>query len=470
MPAWRELFAGGLARTTVGLLLMEGLVAVQVLVTIAVLPAVVSDLGGVRLFGAALSSSQVATVIVLPFTPRLVRRWGLRTAFYGSLGAFVVGSLMVISAPDSWVFVAGLFVQGAGAGVQYALLLAIFTRRYPLRLRPRMYAALALAWAVPGLLGPAYAGFVASTLGWRWAFALILPLVVPAVWMLHPSLTEPEEPDEPHRVSSASTAVLLVFAGSMLVLLAALTASAGWVTLLVLPFAVAAVLTLARILPRGTFTVGRGLPAVIASGFLANAAFYSVDGFLPAYLTGVAGLSLTVAALVVTCGTLAWTVGTWAQARLANSWPIARIAVLGEAVLLLGVVGVVVGVAGGLAVIVYVAWGVGALGMGMTYPAIGVLATAMASGRDEVTTLAQYQLGDVLGSAFGPAVVGIAVTAAASRGLHLQDGLLIGFSATCAIVLAALFASTRLPTTSSTHAAPPRRPIGGGDRGTSPGL
>ncbi len=202
VPAWRELFARGLARTTVGLLLMEGLVAVQVLVTVAVLPAVVSDLGGVRLFGAALSASQVATVIVLPFTPGLVTRWGLRGAFYVSLGTFVVGSLVVISAPTSWVFVAGLFLEGAGAGAQYALLLAIFTRRYPLRLRPRMYAALAVAWAVPGLLGPAYGGLVASTLGWRWAFALLLPLVVPAVWMLHPSLTDPDETDQPEAPSA----------------------------------------------------------------------------------------------------------------------------------------------------------------------------------------------------------------------------------------------------------------------------
>jgi MFS family permease len=423
----------------------------------------------VRLFGAALSSSQVATVIVLPFTPGLVRRWGLRGAFYLSLGTFVVGSLVVISAPTSSVFVGGLFLEGAGAGAQYALLLAIFTRRYPLRLRPRMYAALAVAWAVPGLLGPAYGGLVASTLGWRWAFGLLLPLVVPAVWMLHPSLTDPDEAGEPEGQSSpASTTVLLVFAVSMLALLAALTASVPVGALLVLPFAVAAVVALTRILPRGSFRASRGLPAVIASGFLANAAFYSVDGFLPAYLTRVAGLTLTVAALVVTCGTLAWTIGTWAQARLANAWPIARIATLGEALLLLGVGGVVIGVATGHAIIVYVAWGVGALGMGMTYPAIGVLATEMASGGDEVTTLAQYQLGDVLGSACGPAVVGIAVTTAAAHGLHLQDGLLIGFGATCAILLAALFASRRLPNTSSNHASPYPPTIGRGERDTLP--
>src|SRR5262249_19055757 len=134
---------------------MEGLVAVQVLVTVSVLPAVVSDLGGVGLFGAALSSEQAATVIVLPFTPRLVTRWGLRGAFYASLAAFVAGSLVVISAPVAWVFVAGLFIQGAGAGAQYALLPAVFTRRDSLRLRPRRYAPLAVAWGPPGAPRPA---------------------------------------------------------------------------------------------------------------------------------------------------------------------------------------------------------------------------------------------------------------------------------------------------------------------------
>jgi MFS family permease len=460
IPGWRELVVSGLARTTAGLLLMESLVAVQVLVTVAVLPAVVSDLGGVRLYGAALSAPQVATVVVLPFTPRLVQWWGLRGAFYASVGAFLAGGLLVISAPQPWIFVSGLVVQGAGSGAQYALLLAVFTRRYPLRLRPRMYAALAVAWAIPGLVGPGYGGLVASTLGWRWAFALIVPLVVPAVWMLHPSL-EPDGRGEPSsHASPARTSVLVIFAVSTLTLLAALTVPGRWGLLLVVPMAVAAVAALTRILPRGTFMARRGLPAVIASGFLANAAFFSVEGFLPAYLTRVAGLTLTVASIVVTCGVLSWTIGTWAQSRLANSRPMARIATLGEALMLVGVGGVVAGVASGAAIVVYVAWGLAGLGMGMTYPAIGVLATDVAATGDaEVTTLAQYQLGDVLGSGFGPALVGIAVNAAASRSIDLQDGLLIGFSATCALLLAALFASTRLPATSSTRAESPARRI-----------
>jgi MFS family permease len=316
-----------------------------------------------------------------------------------------------------------------------------------------MYAALAGAWALPGLLGPAYGGFVASTLGWRWAFALILPLLLPAVWGLHPSLREREGRDEPSTdVSQASITVLVVFAVSAFGLLGALTFPGRWSVLLMVPMGVAAVAALTRILPPGSFVARPGLPAVIASGFLANAAFFSVEGFLPVYLTRVTGLTLPVAAIVVTCGVLSWTLGTWVQSRWASSRPIAGIARVGEVLMLLGVSGVVAGVASGVAVVVYAAWGVAGLGMGMTWPAIGVLATDLASDGDEVTTLAQYQLGDVLGLACGPALVGVAVTVAASRDVDLEHGLLIGFSATCALLLAALFALTRLPATSTTQA------------------
>jgi hypothetical protein len=50
----------------------------------------------------------------------------------------------------------------------------------------------------------------------------------------------------------------------------------------------------------------------------------------------------------------------------------------------------------------------------------------------------------------------------------LQDGLLIGFSATCAIVLAALVASSRLPSTASNHPSPYPPTIGRGEQDSLP--
>ena len=450
MPGWRELFSHGLGRTTIGLLLMETMVAIQVLVTVAVLPAVVSDLGGIRLYGVALAASQVATVVVLPFTGRLVGRWGLRSVFYASVCAFVAGSAVMFTAPVISVFVGGILIQGAGGGAMYALLLAILTRRFALRLRPRIYAALAIAWAVPGLLGPLYGGFVASTLGWRWAFALILPIVIPAVWMLRPSLRNPDvgrDSPDGQLDQTARTLTLVVFGVSAVLLLAALAIGGWWGLLVSVPAAVLGIGALRSILPAGSFRADRGLPAVIASGFLANASFYSVEGFLPAFLTAVAAMPLVAADLVVTCGVLAWVAGSWIQSRLAARWVLRRIAKVGEALMLAGVGGVLTGVLTTWSPLVYLSWAFVGLGMGMTYPVIGVLATDLATPGKEVVTLAQYQLADVLGSAVGPGLVGFAVIAVTVRGLDLRGGLIIGFSATCLLLLVGLVVSTRLPAT-----------------------
>ncbi|MFI5100065.1 MAG: hypothetical protein ACHQE5_06065, partial [Actinomycetes bacterium] len=99
-PRWIELFAPEYARTTVGLVLLETVVAIQLLVTLAVLPAVVKDLGGIHLYGLALSAAGLATAVVLPMSGRLVARWGLKTVFLASAAVFAAGSLVVTVAPS----------------------------------------------------------------------------------------------------------------------------------------------------------------------------------------------------------------------------------------------------------------------------------------------------------------------------------------------------------------------------------
>jgi MFS family permease len=450
-PQWRELFTGGLARTTVGLLLMETVVAVQALVTIAVLPAVTSDRGGLRLYGVALSASGLATVAALPVTPRLVRRYGLRLLFFVSIGVFLAGSVVVLVAPDMPVFVIGRLIQGVGAGAQYALLLAIFTRRYPVRLRPRMFAAWAAAWAVPGLAGPAYGGFVASTLGWRWAFALILPLIPPAVLLLRPDIRDsPPDSAGPIQTSQPASikATVGLGLGLLLVLVSLAIDGASSLAVGVIGLSVT-VMSLLFILPRGSFSARMGLPAVIASAFLANAAFFAVEGFLPALLTGTTSTSLTVADLIVTCGVLAWVAGTWVQSRVATTRTARSIVTVGGTLMLLGVSGVILGSQVGLLPVVFVAWASTGVGMGMAYPAIALLATELAVPGSEVVTLAQYQLAEILGSAIGPGLVGgiLSVSVAANAGL--RSGILVGFCATCAVLLLLLSATRRLPSPGS---------------------
>ncbi len=446
VPRWRELFTDGRGRTTVGLVLMETVVAIQVLVTVAVLPAVVGDLGGLRLYGVALSASALATVVVLPVTPRLVLRWGLRNVFYLSAAVFLAGSVVVLAAPDMPIFVAGRLIQGAGGGAQYALLLAIVTRRYPARIRPRMFAALTVAWAVPGLVGPAYGGLVATALGWRWAFALILPLLVPAVLLLRRDFNvaaSTEAAADGSRPAALSASIAL--GGGLTIVLTSLALDGVVGVVLAIVGLGIAVIALRTILPTGSFSARFGLPAVIATAFLVNTAYFGVEGFLPAMLTGVHGQSLTAADLIVTCGVLTWVAGTWFQSRFAGRWPARSVVATGAALALVGTAGVVVCALGAPLPVSYIGWAAAGWGMGMAYPTIALLATELATPGSEVITLAQYQVAEILGSAVGPCMVGAALSVALSAGLGLQDGLVIGFAATCSVLVVLLAATHQLP-------------------------
>lgn len=73
---WREVFRGPHAGLTVGLLLLEALVAVQTLVVITILPAIRADLGGVQLYGWALGASSLAAFAAIPIAGAAADRYG----------------------------------------------------------------------------------------------------------------------------------------------------------------------------------------------------------------------------------------------------------------------------------------------------------------------------------------------------------------------------------------------------------
>ena len=68
------------------------------------------------------------------------------------------------------MLVGARFIQGLGAGTIPPIAYVAIGRSLPERLRPRMFATLSTAWVLPGVIGPALAGLVGETLGWRYVF------------------------------------------------------------------------------------------------------------------------------------------------------------------------------------------------------------------------------------------------------------------------------------------------------------
>lgn len=146
------------------------------------------------------------------------------------VGLFVVGLLVAGFAPTMVVLVVGRIVQGVGSDMLIVALYVVVARVYPEPVRPRVFAAFAAAWLVPGIIGPGVAGLVVEHLGWRWVFLGVPVLAVPALLVLRPALgampsgaveaggavADPARAAHPVRAAQRRTALSVVVAAGVL--------------------------------------------------------------------------------------------------------------------------------------------------------------------------------------------------------------------------------------------------------------
>ena len=167
---------------TVGLVLTITLVAFEALAVSTVMPIVARELGGHRALRLGLHG----------VLPRLADRHrgrrrarstggGLGRPFAAGLGLFAIGLLIGGLAPSMPVLVAARFIQGLGAGTIPPIAYVAIGRSLPgAPAAPDVRHAvdgLGAARASSGRPSPASS---ATTLGWRYVFLGLLPLIVPA--------------------------------------------------------------------------------------------------------------------------------------------------------------------------------------------------------------------------------------------------------------------------------------------------
>jgi MFS family permease len=431
-------FAGPLGRLTFGLFLLEALAAVQILVVTTVMPAIVADLGGLRFYGWAFSAAGLATVITIPLTGQVVDRVGPLRPLAVMLGVFAAGTLVAGLAPSMPVLIAGRFLQGAGAGSQFAVGLGTIAKVYPEALRPRVFALLAAAWILPGLLGPSYGALLASTIGWRWAFLTVLPLLAAAGWLVLQGVAAVRVPSGAGNRLDVRRPIQLSIGAAAVI--GGLTDISIWSVPIVIGGAVLAVPAMIGLVTKGSAAGRPGLPAALLAGFLLSLAFFAVDGFVPLLLTHIRGRTIVEASLVVTLATVGWSAGTWWQSRVVPRMRKSSLVLGGVVAIGLGTIGVAAGLLSTPLVVPYVAWTVAGLGMGVAYPTIYLVMMDRAATGSEGSVVALMLLVDSLGVSAGTGLGGSAVAIVTALHASLRIGLIgaFGLALAAAIALAAL--------------------------------
>lgn len=209
-------------------------------------------------FGSGLQAAQwIINAYVLAFAALLLTvgatsdRLGRRRMFLVGHATFVVGSLLCALAPTDSMLIGGRVVQGIGAALVFGTCLALLSDVYADDSvgRTRAVGVFMACGAGAAALGPLVGGLLVELGGWRWIFAINLPIgvVIIAATLMTMSLSETTTGE--NRVDMASTVLFTaLFFGANLALLSG--PDHGWVSPLVLISAATAAIAAAAALWR----------------------------------------------------------------------------------------------------------------------------------------------------------------------------------------------------------------------------
>lgn len=391
----------------IGCLLAVSLHAFDELSVVTALPLVVADLGGRALYGSAFFAYVLASIVGLVAAGWLATRFGPARPLGWGLAVFALGLAVAASAPTMPVVVLARALQGLGGGALNTIVLVIVSRAFAPRERPRVMALASSAWVVPALIAPAVSGHVAESIGWRWVFAGLLPLVAIAAALALPTTRSLTGARPPQRFRDAAASGIRLAAGVGLVLsglarelsplAVALVAAGSW---LGLP-------ALRRAVPAGFFAAAPVVPAAVAAKSLLGFAFFGTEGFLPLALTEIHASSAAYAGLALTAAAISWTTGAFVQARLAERVEAGTLAAVGSALVAAAIsLALPLLDAATPTALAFAAWALAGFGMGVAYNTITTTAMAHSPAGDEGPLSTSLGVSDAVGISLGTGIAG----------------------------------------------------------------
>lgn len=428
------------ALLAIGVISLEFAAAVSTMVGTTLLPVVAGDVAGTSDLGLLVTGAGLGLFVALPVAGPFAARAGRRAALTGGLLVHVAGVALAVTSTDAWAFAAGRFIAGFGGGLLAVFGISLVVERFEPALRARVVAASSAMWILPALVGPAVTVWLENVIGWRWTLAAPVPVVL-AGRVLVALAGGSRTASRPG--SAFSTRVLLVPVGVTALVLAARDAAAWPLAAL---GALVAVAGLPTLMPAGTITARRGVPAAMAVMVLFSTGYVGAGGLVTVLLTGVLETDLSGAAAAVAVAPLAWgtvsLVTDRADARRRSSpRPASRVrAGLGVAAAGTGVL-VAVAVGGGPAPVAGAAWGAAGAGVGLAYPALYVACTERDDRAGSAVQLAAAVLAaEGFGAVLGPAIGG---SLASVPGVG-SAGLLAAYAVFAALLSAAAALSGRI--------------------------
>lgn len=296
------------------------------------MPRIVGELGGAALYAWVFAAYMLTSTLSVPIAGRLGDLRGRRGLLLAGIAILVAGCLPAALAPGMGLLICARGLQGIGGGLVQASAFALLGELYPPRERGRLLGLFSGIFALASVAGPILGGIVADRVGWRWVFALDLPLGLGAALLCSRHLPRDERhPGErPPRLDVPGALLLIAAVVPLLLSLPsrsshathALDALRGPALLLSACMFVLLALVERRaaqpLLPPALFR-RRNFVTAAAAAFLAGAGLYATAIFVPLFVQGALHKSATAAGLTMLPMTLALVLGSVIGGRVISA-------------------------------------------------------------------------------------------------------------------------------------------------------
>jgi MFS family permease len=422
-----------------------------------IMPVISRQLHGADLYAVAFAAPLAIGVVGMVGAGAWSDARGPRAPLVASVIIFAVGLVIAGAAPSMAALLVGRLVYGMAGGGITVTLYVVVGRTFPSSLQPQIFGAFAAAWILPALVGPAIAGIVAQSVGWRWVLFGVVVLVVVALFLLLPVLSEL---DTERAVATAGVvgrlAISVVLAVAVLGLGLVRQLSGLLEPVVGLAALAVAVLCARKLLPRGTLSLRPGIGGVIGLRTILAGAYFGAEIYLPYVLTGEFGLTPAVAGLSLTGAGVTWGSASWLQGRVADRISAIASLRIGAALVSLSIAGVLVTAAFDWSPwLAIVGWTVGGAGMGMAYPRLSVLMLDYSTPESQGFNSSALAIADAVGPAITLALLGV-LFESIKAGSPTSVAFTAVFALAGLLAVASLAASSRVgvPTSSRARALP----------------
>ncbi|MFH5810729.1 MDR family MFS transporter [Companilactobacillus sp. FL22-1] len=120
----------------------------------------------------------LVVAIIVPLSSFLKRNHSTKRLFIIANVSFIVGVLIDAIAPSFSLLLLGRVIQGLGTGIALPLMFNIILENVPESKIGLMMGIGTLITAIAPAIGPTFGGLVVNSLGWRYIFVILLPILV----------------------------------------------------------------------------------------------------------------------------------------------------------------------------------------------------------------------------------------------------------------------------------------------------